>query len=212
MRRAPVPVTGMGCVTALGGTVPEFWDALRELQRAGPLVRVENESGSAFVRAVGTIGGYWVLTRSTFAGADDAQMEGAVGFPLCDGNTAYAMCSLLSPFSNSAGGTIGFGEYVINGMRPTDWNAEKGMQSIRGVRLEGNRPATRVTAAARGRQRVRLRVPAPRSTDFASVNSVRPTSITSASQPGTTPSLCGPRSPRAARPPSSPSPRAPCRL
>jgi len=103
-------------------------------------------------RAAGTIGGYWVLTRSTFGGADDAHMEAAVGFPLCDGNTAYAKFSLLAPSGNSAGGSAGFGEYLINGMRPSDWNAEKGMQAIRGVRLEGNRPGTRVTAAARGRR------------------------------------------------------------
>ena len=104
-------------------------------------------------RAAGTIGGYWVLTRSPFGGADDARMEAAVGFPLCDGNTAYAKFSLLLPSGNSAGGSIGFGEYVINGMRPSDWNAAKAMQSIRRVRLEGNRPATRVTSTA-GRGRV----------------------------------------------------------
>lgn len=103
-------------------------------------------------RTAGTIGGYWVLTRSPFGGADDAQMEAAVGFPLCDGNTGYAKFSLLLPSGNSAGGSIGFGEYVINGMRPSDWNAEKAMQAIRGVRLEGNRPLRRVTAAARGRR------------------------------------------------------------
>ena len=103
-------------------------------------------------RAVGTIGGHWLLTRSTFYGADDAQMEAAVGFPLCDGNTAYTKISLLLPSGNSAGGATGYGEYRINGMRPTDWNAEKAMQAIRGVRLEGNLPAERVTAAARGRR------------------------------------------------------------
>jgi hypothetical protein len=103
-------------------------------------------------RAAGTIAGYWVLTRSTFGGADDARMEAAVGFPLCDGNTAYAKFSLLLPSGDSAGGTIGFGDYLINGKRPTDWNAEKGMQAIRGVRLEGNRPGARVTASARGRR------------------------------------------------------------
>jgi hypothetical protein len=101
-------------------------------------------------RPAGTISGYWVLTRSTFGGANDARMEAAVGLPLCDGNTAYAKFSLLLPSGNSAGGSIG--EYVINGMRPSDWNAAKGMQAIRGIRLEGNRPATRVTAAARGRR------------------------------------------------------------
>lgn len=103
-------------------------------------------------RAVGTVGGYWVLTRSTFGGADDARMEAAVGFSLCDGNTAYAKFSLLIPSGDSAGGTMGFGEYLINGKSPTVWNAEKGMQSIRGIRFEGNRPASRVTATVRGRR------------------------------------------------------------
>lgn len=101
-------------------------------------------------RVVGKIAGYWVLTRSTFGAADDARMEAAVGFPLCDGNTAYAHFSLLIPSGNSAGGEIGFGEYVISGMRPSDWNTEKGMQAIRGIRFEGNRPTARVTAIARG--------------------------------------------------------------
>lgn len=129
---------------ALIANLTHDWPVVSE----GPQ-QVEHRVGG---RAVGTIGGYWILTRSTFGGADDAHMEAAVGFPLCDGNTAYAKFSLLSPSGNSAGGSSGFGEYRINGMRPTDWNAEKATQSIRGVRLEGNRPATRVTAAARGRR------------------------------------------------------------
>jgi len=103
-------------------------------------------------RAVGTVGGYWVLTRSPFGGADDARMEAAVGFPLCDGNTAYARFSLLIPSGDSAGESTGFGEYLINGTSPTVWNAAKGMQSIRGIRFEGNRPARRVTASVRGRR------------------------------------------------------------
>ena len=101
-------------------------------------------------RPAGTIAGYWILTRSTFDGADDARMEAAVGFPLCDGNTAYAKFSLLLPSGNSAGGSIGFGEYVIQGMRPSDWNAAKAMQAIRGISLEGNRPAGSVTARRQG--------------------------------------------------------------
>ena len=103
-------------------------------------------------RAAGTIGGYWILTRSPSSGADDARMEAAVGLPLCDGNTAYAKFSLLLPSGDSAGGNAGFGEYLINGKRPTVWNAEKAMQAIRGIRLEGNRPATRTTAVVRGRR------------------------------------------------------------
>ena len=101
-------------------------------------------------RSAGTVGGYWILTRSTFGGADDARMEAAVGFPLCDGNTAYAKFSLLTPSGDSAGGSSGFGEYLINGAHPTDWNAAKGMQAIRGIRFEGNRPASGVTARRSG--------------------------------------------------------------
>jgi hypothetical protein len=101
-------------------------------------------------RAAGTIAGHWILTRSTFGGDDDARMEAAVGFPLCDGNTGYAKFSLLIPSGNSAGGSIGFGDYVINGMRPTDWNTAKAMQAIRGIWAEGNRPTGSVTARRRG--------------------------------------------------------------
>ncbi len=101
-------------------------------------------------RAAGTIPGNWILTRSPFGGADDARMEAAIGFPLCDGNTAYARFGLLLPSGDSAGGAMGFGEYVINGTRPTVWNAAKAMQAIRGISVEGNRPAIRVTARRRG--------------------------------------------------------------
>jgi len=120
------------------------WPVVSEGQQS-----VEHRVGG---RVVGTIDGRWLLTRSPFGGADDARMEAALGFPLCGGDIAYMKVSLLLPSGNSAGGSIGFGEYRINGMRPTDWNTEKAMQAIRGVRLEGNRPATRVTAAARGRR------------------------------------------------------------
>lgn len=101
-------------------------------------------------RAAGTVAGYWILTRSPVGGADDARMEAAIGVPLCDGNTGYAKFSLLLPSGDSAGGAQGFGDYLISGTRPTVWNAQKAMQAIRGIRLEGNRPSARVTAARRG--------------------------------------------------------------
>ena len=94
-------------------------------------------------RAAGTIGGYWILTRSP-AGADDARTEAMVGLSLCDGNTAYASFDLLVPSSNADG--------PINGMPTSDWNAEKAMQSIRGIRFEGNLAARQVTATVRGRR------------------------------------------------------------
>lgn len=139
-----VAVRAGGTRAALIANLTHDWPVVSEGKQ-----QVKHRVGG---RVVGTIGGYWVLTRSTFGGADDAHMEAAVGLPLCDGNTAYAKFSLLAPSGNSAGGSAGFGEYVINGMRPSDWNAAKGMQSIRGIRLEGNRSAARVTAAARARR------------------------------------------------------------
>ena len=99
-------------------------------------------------RAAGTISGYWILTRSPGLGANDARMEAMVGLSLCDGNNAFASFDLLVPSSNSASS----GEFRINGMRASDWNAAKAMQSIRGIRFEGNRPATRVTAAVQARR------------------------------------------------------------
>jgi hypothetical protein len=129
---------------ALIASLTHDWPVVAEGQQ-----QVEHRVGG---RPAGRIGGHWILTRSPIGGADDARMEAAVGFPLCDGNTGYAKFSLLLPSGNSAGGSAGFGEYLINGMRPTDWNAAKAMQSIRGVRVEGNRPASRVTAAVRGRR------------------------------------------------------------
>jgi hypothetical protein len=129
---------------ALIANLTHDWPVVSEGQEP-----VEHRVGG---RAAGTIEGHWLLTRSPFGGADDARMEAAVGFPLCEGSTAYMKVSLLLPSGNSAGGSIGFGEYRINGMRPTDWNTAKAMQAIQGVRLEGNRSATRVTAAARGRR------------------------------------------------------------
>ena len=139
-----VAVREGGTRAALIANLTQDWPVVSEGRQ-----QVKHHVGG---RAVGTVGGYWVLTRSPFGGADDARMEAAVGFPLCDGNTAYAKFSLLIPSGDSAGGSTGFGEYLINGMSPTDWNAEKGMQSIRGIRFEGNRPARRVTAATRGRR------------------------------------------------------------
>jgi hypothetical protein len=127
---------------ALVGNLTHDWPVVSEGKQA-----VKHRVGG---RAAGTIGGYWILTRQPFGGEDAAAFEAAVGFPLCDGNTGYAKFSLLLPSGNSAGGSIGFGDYVIEGMRPSDWNAAKAMQSIRGIRLEGNRPTTRVSARRQG--------------------------------------------------------------
>jgi hypothetical protein len=102
-------------------------------------------------RPAGTIPATWILTRSTFYGADDAQYESSIGFAIC-GADALVKFSMLLPSGDSAGGTMGYGEYKINGQKPTDWNRQQGLTSIQNVRLEGNLPTGRVSASAQGRR------------------------------------------------------------
>jgi hypothetical protein len=135
-----VAVKAGGTRAALIANLTQNWPVVSEGKQL-----VKHRVGG---RAAGTISGYWILTRSPDLGANDARMEAMVGLSLCDGNTAFASFDLLIPSSNSASS----GEFKINGVGASDWNAAKGMQSIRSIRFEGNRPASRVTAAARGRR------------------------------------------------------------
>ena len=131
-----VAVREGGTRAALIANLTQDWPVVSEGKQ-----QIKHRAGG---RAVGTIGGYWILTRSPFGGADDARTEAAVGLSLCDGNTAYTYFSLLTPSSNT--------EDPVNGMLPSDWNAENAMQAIRGIRFEGNLSARQVTATARGRR------------------------------------------------------------
>ena len=103
-------------------------------------------------QAVGTVPSAWSLTRSTFSGAVDARYEAAVAVPIC-GGFALTQFSTLQPSGDSAGGSIGFGDYLVKGsVKPTVWNREQLRFAIDGVRLEGPLPVARLTAAARGRR------------------------------------------------------------
>ena len=94
---------------------------------------------------VGSLQGTWVLTKGTPM-AGEARYEAGLVIPLC-GRTAYLGISALSPSGDSAGGSMGFGEYrMANGERPTVWNREKVLETIRGVSVEGSLPPSRVTA------------------------------------------------------------------
>lgn len=112
---------------------------------AGGTEPVERRVGG---RAVGTLPGTWLLTQGTVM-AGEARYEGGIVFPIC-GRTALVEVSALTPAGDSAGGAMGYGEYVIEGMKPTAWNREQVLATLRAVRLEGNLPAGRVTAARRG--------------------------------------------------------------
>lgn len=101
-------------------------------------------------RPAGAIAGTWILSRADYAN-DLAQYEGAVAFGVC-GRWAVVRISTLLPSGDSAGGSMGYGDYLVNGaVEPSVWNRERLLDSIRAVRLEGNLPAARVSAARRGR-------------------------------------------------------------
>lgn len=152
---------------SLGGDSTIDWSIVFEFDTVDPREAIrqnlvhdwpEIEAGQVQVlhrvgaRAVGTVPGAWSLTRSTFSGAVDARYEAAVAVPIC-GGFALTQFSTLRPSSDSAGGSIGFGDYLVKGsVRPTAWNRDQLRLAIDGVRLEGPLPATRLTAAARGRR------------------------------------------------------------
>jgi hypothetical protein len=101
-------------------------------------------------RPVGALTARWVLTQGSVM-AGEARYEAGVVVPLC-GRTAYVGISALSPSGDSAGGAMGFGEYVIRGMRPTVWNRIQVMTTIERIRVDGSMPAARVAARAAGRR------------------------------------------------------------
>lgn len=118
------------------------WDVIQE-----GVEPIERRVGA---RQVGAIPGRWVLTQGTVM-AGEARYEAGLVFPLC-GRTALLDIQALTPSGDSAGGDMGYGEYLVNGsVKPTEWNRAKVLETIRGVSLDGNLPAGRVTATRRGR-------------------------------------------------------------
>lgn len=102
-------------------------------------------------RDVGTLTGTWVLTQGSVM-AGQARFELGLVFPLC-GRTAYLGISALTPASDSAGGSMGFGEYrMANGTLPSAWNRQQVMLTAEQVSLEGSLPPGRVAARAAGRR------------------------------------------------------------
>jgi hypothetical protein len=152
---------------SLGGNSSMDWGIGFEFDTADPREAIrqnlvhdwpEIEGGQVLVQhrigatAAGTIPAVWSLTRSTFYGEVDAAYEVGVAVPIC-GGFAMIHFSTLQPSGDSAGGSMGFGDYLVKGsVKPTVWNRQQLRLAIDGVRIEGPLPATRVTAAARGRR------------------------------------------------------------
>jgi hypothetical protein len=100
-------------------------------------------------RAAGTITGTWVLTQADKM-AGEARYEAGLVFPIC-GRTVRLVIAALTPSGDSAGGSMGYGEYYVKGsIPPTTWNKDQVMATIHGISLDGNLPAARLTAARRG--------------------------------------------------------------
>jgi hypothetical protein len=99
-------------------------------------------------RDASAIASRWVLTQGSVM-AGEARYEAGLLIPIC-GRTLLVNVSALSPSGDSAGGSMGFGEYVIEGMKPTEWNRIQVLETFKGMRLEGNLPAARLTATRRG--------------------------------------------------------------
>lgn len=98
-------------------------------------------------RRVGMVRGVWLLTRGTpMAGA--ARYEAGMVIPLC-GRTARIHFAALTPADDSAGGSMGFGEYTIEGAAPSAWNREQLLSAVFKVRVDGSLPARRITTARR---------------------------------------------------------------
>ena len=101
-------------------------------------------------RRVGLIKAVWVLTQGTKM-AGEARYEAGVVIALC-GRTARIHFAALTPSGDSAGGAMGYGDYLIEGAPPTSWNREQLLSAIFKVRVDGNLPAKRITAARRPNQ------------------------------------------------------------
>ena len=111
-------------------------------------VQIERTVGG---RNVGTLMGTWVLTQGSVM-AGQARFELGLVFPLC-GRTAYLGISALTPASDSAGGSMGFGEYrMTNGTLPSAWNRQQVLLTAQEVSVEGSLPAGRVSARATRRR------------------------------------------------------------
>jgi hypothetical protein len=101
-------------------------------------------------RPVGAVDASWVLTRSDEV-EGDARYEAGLRIPLC-GRTVLLRLAATEPTVDSAGGFLEDGDYLVRGsVKPTVWNRDKVLQTMRGVALRGNLPASRVEVAARGR-------------------------------------------------------------
>jgi|SRR5581483_109062 len=103
-------------------------------------------------RPSGTVQASWLLTQAP-PQAGEARYELGVVIPLCSrGVWAVVEFAALEPSGDSAGGTMGYGDYLVkSSVKPTVWNRDQLLAAVQGVTLEGNLPLAQLAAAGGAR-------------------------------------------------------------
>jgi hypothetical protein len=123
--------------------------ALNAPRHRWPVDRKDPLSVPHFVgkRVVGTILGFYVITRSP--GEFDAAYEAVLAFPVAPKAYSVVRFELAEPATDSAGE---WGNYLVRGIDLASiWNRGQAFWALSGVKVLGNLPPTRVDLAATGR-------------------------------------------------------------
>lgn len=97
-------------------------------------------------RAVGTILGYYAITRAPAPA--DASYEAVLAFPVAPRAFSVIRFQLSEPAANSAGAA---GSYLVKGTEAASyWNRGQAFWAVSGVRLLGNLPPTRIDLGRAG--------------------------------------------------------------
>lgn len=122
--------------------------ALRSSTHGWPLDKKDPLSVTHYAgkRAVGTILGYYVITRAP--APDDASYEAVLAFPVAPKAFSIVRFELADPATDSAGE---WGNYLVGGLDlPSVWNRGQALWALSRIHLLGNLPPTRVSLAASG--------------------------------------------------------------
>ena len=98
-------------------------------------------------RVVGTIQGYYVITRAPAPG--DAAYQAVLAFPVAPKAYSIVRFDLTTPSTDSAGAA---GSFLVGGIDlPSVWNRGQAFWALAGVRLLGNLPPSQVSLTGAGR-------------------------------------------------------------
>ncbi len=122
--------------------------ALQSLTHGWPIDKKDPLSvpHSVGKRVVGTILGYYVITRAP--APEEASYEAVLAFPVAPKAFSIVRFELIDPGTDSTGE---WGSYLVGGLElPSIWNRGQAFWALFGIRLLGNLPPTRVSLTASG--------------------------------------------------------------